>query len=69
VAGAVNAKSLVVNGTLVSRDDALMFRQDLYINHDTRLMDTSAPQLALPVSIKRPKLKSWKECHTPDCSQ
>ena len=67
VAGAVNAEALNVNGALVSRDDALMFRKDLYLNHDTRLLDTSAVQLALPVSIKRPKLKSWSVCPASGC--
>jgi len=69
VAGAVNAEALNLNGTLVSRDDALVFRRDLYVNHDSRLLDASAPQLALPVSIKRPKLSSWRECPATGCPQ
>lgn len=66
-AGAVNAEALNVNGALVSRDDALMFRSQLYINHDSRLRDAQASQLALPVSIKRPKLKSWGVCPASGC--
>ncbi|MBI2104997.1 MAG: hypothetical protein HYT90_05415 [Candidatus Omnitrophica bacterium] len=67
VAGAVNAEALSVNGALISRDDALMFRSRLDLNHDSRLLDAAAAQLALPVSIKRLKLKSWKECPATGC--
>ncbi len=67
VAGAVNAEALNVNGALISRDDALMFRSQLYINHDSRLRDAQASQLALPVSIKRPKLRSWSVCPASGC--
>lgn len=67
LAGVANATNLNVNGSLVARDDALMFRQNFYLNHDIRLLDSSAVEFALPVTIKRPQLRSWQECPSSGC--
>lgn len=63
LAGLVTARDLTINGTLVARDDGLIFGRNLTINHDARLTDPqSFARFGLPMSIKRPQLQSWQEC-------
>jgi len=67
VAGVASAQALNLNGAMVSRDDALMFSNALYLNHDTRLLSDAAAKLGLPVSLKRLQLRSWQECPASGC--
>lgn len=68
LAGLVKSKSLTLNGSMVSRDDGLMFGHALYINHDLRLFSHPAEKLALPFSIQRPRLIQWEECPPDGCT-
>ena len=58
-----------INGSTVARDDALVFSgNDLAIIHDMRLISAQgAQQVALPQSLVRPKLMTWKECPPSGC--
>jgi len=67
-AGFSNAQILSFNGSLVARDDALIFNHELRITHDIRLLDPSARALNLPFAIKRPKVVQWQECRPSGCS-
>lgn len=56
-AGLVKAKTLTINGTMVARDDALLFKEKLEINHDTRVLDERMASLVvLPFGLSRPSL-------------
>ena len=68
LAGLVSAKSLTINGSMVSRDDGLMFGHAFYIDHDIRLISAPSTKLALPFSIHRPKLVQWQECPPGGCT-
>lgn len=60
--------SLTVNGSMVSRDDGLVYNGAMTANHDLRLFSgTTAQQLVLPLAIKRPFMVSWKACAKTTC--
>ena len=67
LAGWVKAKYFALQGAAVARDDALNFSENLYVNHDTRLLTQDAQRIALPVEIKRPRLVAWTECQPSGC--
>jgi hypothetical protein len=62
--------SLTVNGSLVGRDDGLIFSEStLRINHDLRLVGSAqgAEDIVLPFSVLRPRLTVWGECAPSGC--
>ncbi|MBI1991633.1 MAG: hypothetical protein HYY90_03560 [Candidatus Omnitrophica bacterium] len=71
IAGQVYADQLYLNGSMVARDEALIFNKALQINHDMRLVDAtrdpSNDDTVLPVSVTRPKLKKLEECPEGGC--
>ena len=69
VGGLVKALYMELDGSMVARDDALIYGKGLNITHDARIMSDSAQaSLGLPVSIKRPRLVSIEDCPTTGCS-
>ncbi|MCI0564824.1 MAG: hypothetical protein MN733_40675, partial [Nitrososphaera sp.] len=63
----VIAMSLNVHGALVARDDALMFNDNLFLNHDIRLLGDESQGYGLPLSVDRPSLVTWEECPSSGC--
>lgn len=61
-AGRVLAKSLVMFGAIVARDDGLIRGPQLLLSHDIRLRGRLPPGVALPRDIGYPVLVSWQEC-------
>ncbi len=62
LAGWGNSDSLRIDGSMVSRDDAIRFRRRLNIYHDIRLLGSeTAQQVVLPFTVKRPTLVTWRE--------
>jgi len=52
-----------MNGSMVSRDDALMIDSNFVLNHDMRLSGQGgANNLGLPLALARPRLTRWREC-------
>jgi hypothetical protein len=68
LAGLANVRKLTFNGTVVARDDALIFGTNLFMNHDSRVVNPQAQALNLPLSLQRPQLRSWQECPASGCS-
>ena len=57
-------------GSMVGRDDGLVFYSNWWSDHDTRLNNAGmglSSQIALPFGIKRPRLMSWSECPPAGC--
>lgn len=67
LAGYVPVRRLDMQGALVARDESLLFPvgSSFRLNHDIRLLDQkeTAPDMMLPVGIKRLKLISWQEVY------
>ncbi len=60
---------LMVNGSMVSRDDAMLYNGTLTVNHDVRLLDgQTAHDAILPLVIKRFRIVSRKDCGAGPCS-
>ena len=67
-AGYTNSSWLRMNGSVVMRDDGLVFSTQLYMDHDIRLLDPSVGQkIVLPVGMKRPVLTKLRECPPIGC--
>ena len=66
-----HAEYFYLFGSVVARDDAFMFRRSLWIDHDVRLTTggggATTNTVGLPVSVKRPRLTTWKECPPEGC--
>ena len=67
LAGFVDLDEFRINGTMISRDDALVFDKDLFLNHDIRLLDDRSRLIGLPYGLQAPKLHSWTECPSSGC--
>ena len=65
--GQVKTYRLKINGSMVSRDDALEASNWFIVNHDIHILNALPKNLGLPFSIKRPKLVSWQECPAAGC--
>ncbi len=68
LAGLVKAEQLMMNGSVIARDEALTFNKALVVSHDLRLLSDKSSILTLPFSIKRPRLVKWEECPPAGCS-
>jgi len=60
--GYVPIKNFTMNGAIISRDEAIVFDKYFRINHDTRLLNSgNGVGLALPFTLDKPQLESWRE--------
>ena len=73
-AGYAPQQNIYLFGSMVARDDAFMFRNGFWSDHDTRLSGTGGSigiglpsNVGLPMSVGRPTLQSWKECAPAGC--
>jgi len=62
VASLTKTRYFFIKGSVVGRDDAMVFQRSMQIDHDIRLLGDSAKDLALPRVLKRLSLVSWAEC-------
>lgn len=57
-----NTEAFALFGAMVSRDEALNFRNQFDVKHDIRLRDASLrSRILLPMAIARPELERWDE--------
>jgi len=69
LAGKVYADRLDLDGSLIARDDALIFGNKLVINHDQRLVNSQINQaVVLPFTITRPRLVGVRDCPPSGCA-
>ncbi len=63
-------------GSMVARDDAMMFKNGFWSDHDARLSGAGATGgasgsalvgIGLPLSVGRPRLQRWQECPPAAC--
>ncbi len=68
VIGKLGAQQVFFNGSIVARDDALIYNNDLTLSHDVRLLDAASAKIGLPNEIGRPALVQWQECPPAGCA-
>lgn len=65
--GKLGPRYVNFNGSVVARDDAFVYNENLQINHDVRLLNPKSAKIGLPNDIWRPILVQWQECPASRC--